>query len=209
MPPPSPTSIRICSAKAPTPARASTTSTPSRRRSPAGCRTRPCSATICSRACFARAGLASDVEVVEDFPARYDVAALRHHRWARGDWQLLPWMFRPRAGRRADEARARRCPGDRPLEDAGQSAPHAVGTDLRAGLAGGIRVAVRRRGGLDRLHPADDPGAAAHSGRQRGCAAPRRRSRRAAISARSAPICGLALAQYGARSSPSWRIRRG
>ena len=42
---------------------------------------------------FARAGLASDVEVVEDFPARYDVAALRQHRWARGDWQLLPWIF--------------------------------------------------------------------------------------------------------------------
>jgi cyclic beta-1,2-glucan synthetase len=42
---------------------------------------------------FARAGLASDIEVVEDFPARYDVAALRHHRWARGDWQLLPWIL--------------------------------------------------------------------------------------------------------------------
>ena len=42
---------------------------------------------------FARAGLASDVEVVDEFPARYDVAALRHHRWARGDWQLLPWIF--------------------------------------------------------------------------------------------------------------------
>ncbi len=41
---------------------------------------------------FARAGLASDVEVVEEFPGRYDVAALRHHRWARGDWQLLPWL---------------------------------------------------------------------------------------------------------------------
>jgi cyclic beta-1,2-glucan synthetase len=42
---------------------------------------------------FARAGLASDVEVVEEYPARYDVGALRHHRWARGDWQLLPWIF--------------------------------------------------------------------------------------------------------------------
>jgi cyclic beta-1,2-glucan synthetase len=42
---------------------------------------------------FARAGLASDVEVVEEFPARYDVNALRHHRWARGDWQLLPWII--------------------------------------------------------------------------------------------------------------------
>ena len=42
---------------------------------------------------FARAGLASDVEVVEEFPSRYDVAAARQHRWARGDWQLLPWIF--------------------------------------------------------------------------------------------------------------------
>ena len=42
---------------------------------------------------FARAGLASDVEVVEAYPARYDVAALRSHRWARGDWQLLPWIL--------------------------------------------------------------------------------------------------------------------
>ncbi|MDR3517918.1 MAG: glucoamylase family protein [Azospirillaceae bacterium] len=42
---------------------------------------------------FARAGLASDVEVVEEFPARYDVDTLRHHRWVRGDWQLLPWIF--------------------------------------------------------------------------------------------------------------------
>ncbi len=41
---------------------------------------------------FARAGLATDVEVVEEFPARYDVCALRNHRWARGDWQLLPWI---------------------------------------------------------------------------------------------------------------------
>ena len=42
---------------------------------------------------FARAALASDIEVVEEFPARYDVNALRHHRWARGDWQLLPWIL--------------------------------------------------------------------------------------------------------------------
>jgi cyclic beta-1,2-glucan synthetase len=33
---------------------------------------------------FARAGLASDVEFVENFPARYDVAALRHHRLFKG-----------------------------------------------------------------------------------------------------------------------------
>ncbi|GAB3368919.1 glucoamylase family protein [Azotobacter armeniacus] len=50
---------------------------------------------------FARAALVSDVEVVEDFPARYDVAAKRQHRWARGDWQLLPWVFEPRTGAQA------------------------------------------------------------------------------------------------------------
>ncbi|MDE3115046.1 MAG: glycosyl transferase, partial [Pseudomonadota bacterium] len=47
---------------------------------------------------FARAGLASDVEVIEEFPARYDVAARRQHRWTRGDWQLLPWVFRRGTG---------------------------------------------------------------------------------------------------------------
>ena len=49
---------------------------------------------------FARAGLASDVEVVEEFPARYDVAAKRQHRWTRGDWQLLPWIVGSRRRRR-------------------------------------------------------------------------------------------------------------
>ncbi len=41
---------------------------------------------------FARAALVSDIEVVEAFPPGYVVAALRQHRWARGDWQLLPWI---------------------------------------------------------------------------------------------------------------------
>jgi cyclic beta-1,2-glucan synthetase len=52
---------------------------------------------------FTRAGLVSDIEVVEEFPADYAVAALRQHRWARGDWQLLPWIA-PRAGRSARDA---------------------------------------------------------------------------------------------------------
>lgn len=41
---------------------------------------------------FARAGLATDVEVVEEFPTDYLVATQRLHRWTRGDWQLLPWI---------------------------------------------------------------------------------------------------------------------
>lgn len=42
---------------------------------------------------YARAGLASDVEVVEEFPESYDVAMKRQHRWTRGDWQLLTWIL--------------------------------------------------------------------------------------------------------------------
>jgi len=54
---------------------------------------------------FARAGLASDVEVVEEFPDRYDLSSMRHHRWARGDWQLLPWILGlpPAPGRDASQ----------------------------------------------------------------------------------------------------------
>ncbi len=43
---------------------------------------------------FARAGLASDIEVVEESPARYDVVTKRQHRWTRGDWQLLRWVVK-------------------------------------------------------------------------------------------------------------------
>ncbi len=42
---------------------------------------------------YARCGLASDVEVVEEYPSRYGVATARQHRWTRGDWQLLPWVL--------------------------------------------------------------------------------------------------------------------
>ena len=42
---------------------------------------------------FARAGLVSDIELFEGFPAHYEAAAMRTHRWVRGDWQLLPWIF--------------------------------------------------------------------------------------------------------------------
>ncbi len=46
---------------------------------------------------FARAALASDIEVIEDFPSRYEVDIRRRHRWARGDWQLWPWVFGSRS----------------------------------------------------------------------------------------------------------------
>jgi len=45
---------------------------------------------------FARCGFLSDVELVEDFPSHIAVATQRMHRWIRGDWQLLPWIFTSR-----------------------------------------------------------------------------------------------------------------
>ena len=45
---------------------------------------------------YVRCGLVSDVEFFEEFPSHTEVAASREHRWARGDWQLLPWIFGPR-----------------------------------------------------------------------------------------------------------------
>ncbi len=45
---------------------------------------------------FARCALVSDVEFFEEFPFHTEVAASRSHRWARGDWQLLRWIFGPR-----------------------------------------------------------------------------------------------------------------
>jgi len=43
--------------------------------------------------CYARAGLVSDVQLYEDYPARYALDVKRRHRWIRGDWQLLPWLL--------------------------------------------------------------------------------------------------------------------
>ena len=43
---------------------------------------------------FARCGLVTDVELLDDFPAGYNAYARREHRWVRGDWQILPWLFR-------------------------------------------------------------------------------------------------------------------
>src|SRR5690606_31650211 len=41
---------------------------------------------------YARAGLATDIRVYDDYPARYLTFARRKHRWIRGDWQLLGWL---------------------------------------------------------------------------------------------------------------------
>jgi cyclic beta-1,2-glucan synthetase len=40
-----------------------------------------------------RAGLVTDVVLYEDYPPSYLTYARRSHRWTRGDWQLLPWLW--------------------------------------------------------------------------------------------------------------------
>jgi cyclic beta-1,2-glucan synthetase len=41
---------------------------------------------------YARAGLLSDVEIIEDYPSHYSAYNRRKHRWLRGDWQIVEWL---------------------------------------------------------------------------------------------------------------------
>jgi hypothetical protein len=52
---------------------------------------------------YARAGLASDIEVIEDYPSHYSASNRRKHRWLRGDWQIAEWL----TSRVPDESGAR------------------------------------------------------------------------------------------------------
>jgi cyclic beta-1,2-glucan synthetase len=42
---------------------------------------------------YVRCGLATDIEMLDEFPALYSAYARREYRWARGDWQILDWLF--------------------------------------------------------------------------------------------------------------------
>ncbi len=48
---------------------------------------------------YARAGLVSDIEVIDDYPSHYSAWNRRKHRWLRGDWQIVSWL----AGKVPDE----------------------------------------------------------------------------------------------------------
>jgi cyclic beta-1,2-glucan synthetase len=41
---------------------------------------------------YARAGLATDISVFDEYPSSYLTFSRRKHRWVRGDWQLLQWL---------------------------------------------------------------------------------------------------------------------
>lgn len=43
--------------------------------------------------CYVRSGLISDVQLYDDYPARYDSDVKRRMRWIRGDWQIASWLF--------------------------------------------------------------------------------------------------------------------
>ncbi len=51
---------------------------------------------------YARAGLVSDIELIDDYPSHYSAYSRRKHRWMRGDWQILRWILDrvPDRGRR-------------------------------------------------------------------------------------------------------------
>ena len=42
-----------------------------------------------------RAGLVTEITMIEDYPQNYFIQVVRQRRWIRGDWQLLPWLFQP------------------------------------------------------------------------------------------------------------------
>ena len=42
---------------------------------------------------YTRAGLVSDVEVIDDYPTHFSAYSRRQHRWVRGDWQIVLWLL--------------------------------------------------------------------------------------------------------------------
>jgi len=42
---------------------------------------------------YARCGLVTDIEFLDDFPTHFDTFAKRSHRWVRGDWQIAGWLL--------------------------------------------------------------------------------------------------------------------
>ncbi len=42
---------------------------------------------------YLRTGLVTDIELIDGYPAKYNSYMMRLHRWTRGDWQLLSWVF--------------------------------------------------------------------------------------------------------------------
>ena len=56
----------------------------------------PCNAILSHdliEGAHARAGFISDIELVDDYPSHVSAYSRRRHRWMRGDWQIILWLF--------------------------------------------------------------------------------------------------------------------
>lgn len=42
---------------------------------------------------FARVGLVTDLELIDDYPGSFEIFVKRLHRWTRGDWQIAMWIL--------------------------------------------------------------------------------------------------------------------
>ncbi|HEY0384715.1 MAG TPA: hypothetical protein VGC64_01830, partial [Pyrinomonadaceae bacterium] len=58
---------------------------------------------------YARCGLVTDIELLDDYPSHYDTYAKRQHRWTRGDWQIARWLM-PRVPDAAGQSVRNRLP---------------------------------------------------------------------------------------------------
>ena len=54
---------------------------------------------------YIRAGLVTDIELIDGYPANYISYSMRLHRWVRGDWQLIPWLFSSVTNRKKDKVK--------------------------------------------------------------------------------------------------------
>lgn len=43
--------------------------------------------------CYLRCGLVSDIMLLDGYPHKYSSSISRLHRWIRGDWQIIEWLF--------------------------------------------------------------------------------------------------------------------
>src|SRR6185436_10586543 len=102
---------------------------------------------------FARAGLVSDIDLFEEFPARYEVGAGRLAAAA---------VDRAGGGGQGRHPGAHR--SHRPVEDVRQSAPDALRARGLPHLARRLDLPRRRRHGVDQVRPARHRHSGVHSG---------------------------------------------
>ena len=96
---------------------------------------------------YARTALVTDIEVVDDYPASVLAHARRQHRWVRGDWQILWWLFPivpTRTGPAPQSPAAHLA-----LEDPRQPEAQPDGARHRRAAAARVDGAARQPRGLD------------------------------------------------------------